>query len=149
MSSQFTRVTLSHELEHALRSRMTVRVCPKRARLYQQGTPAVGIYLVETGAVRVLLPAGENQSQLLEVVGAGAIPGLSESMSGDNYRVTAEAEETTTLAFIDRKNFLEFSGRPPRFLHAGDAAVKRKLAPAAITSSEESARTPDVRGDGR
>lgn len=115
MSSQFTRVTLSHELEHALRSRMTVRVCPKRARLYQQGTPAVGIYLVETGAVRVLLPAGENQSQLLEVVGAGAIPGLSESMSGDNYRVTAEAEETTTLAFIDRKNFLEFLEGHPDF----------------------------------
>ena len=108
MSSEFTRARLSQELEQALRGTMISRVFPKGARLYQQGTAAVGIYLVETGAVRVWLPTGKNQSQLLEVVGAGSILGLSESMSGDKYRVTAEADEQTTAAFIARKSFLEF-----------------------------------------
>lgn len=108
MSSEFTRTRLSQELQQALRGMMTSRVFPKGATLYRQGTAAAGIYLVETGAVRVLLPAGENQNQLLEVAGAGAILGLSESMSGDKYRVTAEAGEPTTAAFIARKNFVEF-----------------------------------------
>jgi CRP-like cAMP-binding protein len=34
--------------------------------------------------------------------------GLSESMSGESYRITAEAGEQTTAAFIPRADFLEF-----------------------------------------
>lgn len=108
MRSEFTQPRLSQEMEQALHGLMTSHVFPRGAALYQQGTVAAGIYLVEKGAVRVLLPAGENQTQLLEVVGAGAILGLSESMSGDRYRVTAEADEQTIAAFIPRKNFLDF-----------------------------------------
>ena len=108
MRSEFTQPRLSQEMEQALRGLMTSHVFPRGAALYQQGTVAAGIYLVEKGAVRVLLPAGENQNQLLEVVGAGAILGLSESMSGDRYRVTAEADEQTIAAFIPRKIFLDF-----------------------------------------
>ena len=108
MSSDFERAMLSEELEHALREMMTPREFPKGATLYQQGMPADGIYLVETGSVRVLLPSGENQNQLLEVVRPGAILGLSESMAGDKYRVSVEANEPTTAAFVARKDLMEF-----------------------------------------
>jgi len=108
VSSEFTGARLSQELEQALRGTMTSLVFPQGATLYRQGTTATGIYLVEKGAVRVLLPTGENQNQLLEIAGAGSVLGLSESLSGDTYRVTAEADEPTTAAFIARKNFLEF-----------------------------------------
>ena len=115
MSSEFAGARLSQDLEQALLSRMTARVCSRGSKLYQKGTAAVGIYLVKSGSVRMLLPAGEDESQLLEVAGAGAILGLSESMSGDHYRVTAVAEETTTVAFIDRENFLKFLDEHPDF----------------------------------
>ncbi|MGA9642354.1 MAG: cyclic nucleotide-binding domain-containing protein [Terriglobales bacterium] len=108
MSSEFARSRLSQELEQALRPIMTPVVFPKGATLYEHGTEAAGIYLVESGSVRVLIPAPENQKQLLEVVHAGAILGLSESMAGDHYRVTAEAEEPTTAAFITRQGFCDF-----------------------------------------
>ena len=107
MSSEFTRERLSEELEQALRPMMTPRVFPKDATLYREGTLAAGIYLVETGAVRVLLPASDKQSQLLNVARAGAILGLSESISGESYRVTVEAEEQTTAAFIARKSLVD------------------------------------------
>ena len=68
---------------------------------------ATGIYLVEAGTVRVLLPASDQQRQLLEVAHPGAILGLSESLSGESYRVTVEAEERTTAAFVARKGFVE------------------------------------------
>jgi CRP-like cAMP-binding protein len=86
---------------------MSPRIFSKGATLYREGTVAAGIYLVEKGAVRVLLPAPDHLRQLLEVAPAGAILGLSESLSGESYRVTVEAEEQTTAAFIARKNLLE------------------------------------------
>ena len=63
---------------------------------------------MESGEVRVLLSAGQSQRQLLEVVGPGTVLGLSESMSGEKYRITAEAGEPTTAAFIPREELLEF-----------------------------------------
>src|SRR3984893_3423690 len=53
-------------------------------------------------------PTGQSQKQLLEVVGPGTMLGLSESMSGERYRITAEAGEQTTAAFVPREQFLEF-----------------------------------------
>lgn len=67
-----------------------------------------GIYLVESGAVRVLLSNGGLQKQLLNVAGPGTMLGLSESMSGEKYQNTAEAVEPTLAVFIPREELLEF-----------------------------------------
>ena len=63
---------------------------------------------MESGEVRVLLPTGQNGKQLLEVVGPGTMLGLSENMTGENYRVTAEAGDETMAVFIPRDEFLNF-----------------------------------------
>ena len=108
MSSQPTPGKLSPDLLQALHGIKSVRLFPKGATLFQQGSAVAGVYLVESGEVRVLLPTGPNQKQLLEVVGPGTLLGLSESMSGERYRITAEAGDQTTAAFIPREQFLEF-----------------------------------------
>jgi|SRR5271163_507113 len=108
MSSQPTPVKLHPDLLQALHGIKTVRAFPKGATLFQQGAVVTGVYLVETGEVRVLLPTGPHEKQLLEVVGPGTMLGLSESMSGETYRTTAEADDQTTVAFLPRKEFLEF-----------------------------------------
>ena len=108
MSSQPTPGKLSPDLLQALQGIKSVRRFPKGATLFQQGSAVTGVYLVERGEVRVLLSTAQSQRQLLEVVGAGTMLGLSESMSGDRYRVTAEAGGPTTAAFIPRAEFLEF-----------------------------------------
>lgn len=108
MTPDFSRARLSQDLEHALHDRMISRKFAKGAVLYEHGTPAAGIYLVQQGSVRVLLTTPDNQRQLLEVVGAGAVLGLSESMCGDRYRVTAEAEEPATTQFVARDSFIDF-----------------------------------------
>ena len=107
MSSEFSRASLSVELDQALRTVTTPRIFSTGATLYREGTVATGIYLVEAGAVRVLLPASDQQRQLLEVAHPGAILGLSESLSSESYRVTVEAEERTTAAFVARKSLIE------------------------------------------
>ena len=108
MSSEFVRVRLSQEMEESLRQVMTRREFVEGAALYKQGASAAGVYLVERGAVRVLLSTGEDKNQLLEVVGEGTLLGLSDSMAGEHYRVTAVAGEPTTAAFIKREAFLDF-----------------------------------------
>jgi CRP/FNR family transcriptional regulator, cyclic AMP receptor protein len=99
---------LSPDLLQALHGIKSVQRSPKGATLFQQGSAVAGVYLVESGEVRVLLSAGQSQKQFLEVVGPGTLLGLSESMTGEKYRITAEAGEQTTAAFIPREEFLGF-----------------------------------------
>ena len=108
MPSQPSPDKLSPELLEALRGIKTVQQFPRGAVLFQKGSPVTGVYLVESGEVRILLPTGNRQHQLLEVAGPGTILGLSESMGGEDYRVTAEAGNQTTAGFIPRQEFLEF-----------------------------------------
>jgi CRP-like cAMP-binding protein len=78
------------------------------AILFQCGSAAAGIYLIESGQVRLLLPTGSTQKQLVEVVGPGILLGLSENMSGEKHRTTAETGEQTAAVFIPREEFLVF-----------------------------------------
>jgi len=106
MSSDLTRARLSQEFEQALRPLMTQRIFPKGVTLYRYGMVAEGLYVIESGSVRVLLPVSDNQTQLLEVAGEGAILGLSEALSGEKYRVSVEAYEQTRVSFVARKDFV-------------------------------------------
>ncbi len=108
MSSQSTPRKLSPDLLQALQGISSIQRFPKGATLFQQGSAVTGVHLVESGEVRVLLTAGQSQQQLLEIIGPGTMLGLSESMSGGKYRITAEAGNETTVAFIPRERFLEF-----------------------------------------
>jgi CRP-like cAMP-binding protein len=108
VSSQPMLNNFSSELVQALGEIKSVRVFPKGSTLFQQGSIVTGIYLIESGEVRILLPTAQNQKQLLEIVGPGAVLGLSESMSGESYRITAESVEETVVGFVPRERFLGF-----------------------------------------
>ena len=99
---------LSPDLLQALQGVKPVRRFPKGATLIEQASMATGVYVVKSGEVRVLLPTGPNESQLLEVAGPGTMLGLSENVTGENYRITAEAGDETTAIFIPRREFLNF-----------------------------------------
>ncbi len=99
---------LSPDLWHALHGIKSIRVYPKGSRLFQRGGSVNGVYVIESGEVRLLLPTAPHRQQLLAIAGPGVILGLSESMTGDNSRITAEAGDHTTVAFVPRDSFLEF-----------------------------------------
>jgi CRP-like cAMP-binding protein len=82
MSSQPMPGRLSPDLLQALQGVKPVRRFPKGATLIQQTTMATGVYVVASGGVRVLLPTGPNERQLLEVAGPGSMLGLSENVTG-------------------------------------------------------------------
>lgn len=115
MAPEFARVRVSWELEEALQALLTPHVFPGGATLFRQGAEAGGIYLVKQGAVRVLLPNTQNQHQLLEIVGPGTVLGLSDTVAGARYRVTAEAEHQATAGFVEREVLLSFLGAHREF----------------------------------
>jgi CRP-like cAMP-binding protein len=98
---------LSPDLLQALHEIKSIRLLSCGAMLFEQGAIAAGVYLVESGQIRVLLPTVHSNLQLLELVGTGGILGLSESLSGLNHRVSAEAVGDTRVAFVAREHFQE------------------------------------------
>jgi CRP-like cAMP-binding protein len=99
---------VNSDLLQALRERNATQLFPKGATLFHQGSEVTGVFLLETGEARVLLTTGQNRKQLLEVVGPGTMLGLSETISGERYRTTAEAGESTSAIFLPREMFLAF-----------------------------------------
>ncbi len=59
---------VSPELLQALDAIKSVQRFSKGATLFHEGSAATGVYLVEGGEVRILLPDGQNEKQVLEVV---------------------------------------------------------------------------------
>jgi CRP-like cAMP-binding protein len=108
MSSQHIPDRFGVDPWQALHGIKLVRVYPKGATLFEHGTAVNGVYVVESGEVRVLLPTGEGCHQLLETAGPGTILGLSETMSGDRHRVTARAGDHALVSFIPRERFVDF-----------------------------------------
>lgn len=108
MSSQPMPGKLSSDLVNALRTVKAARFFPKGTALFQPGATVLGLYLVDSGEVRVLLPTGPGQRQLLQVVGPGSPLGLSECMNGGKYRIAAEAGDDATVSFVRREEFLGF-----------------------------------------
>jgi CRP-like cAMP-binding protein len=100
---------LSPELLEALDDIKSLCVFRRGACLFQRGSQVMGVYLVESGEVRVLLPTGATR-QHLETVGPGAVLGLSESMTGEKHRTTAEAGVETAVAYIPREILVAFLG---------------------------------------
>lgn len=76
--------------------------------LFREGQPCAGLYLLEKGQVRLLLPVRPKQHKIFEVAGPGAVLGLSEVMSGMPHKLTAEAAEPVEVAYIERMALMKF-----------------------------------------
>jgi CRP-like cAMP-binding protein len=97
---------LSPGLLQALQQIKTPHVLSEGATLFQQGSTAKDVYLVESGKVRILFSTGQGQRQLLEAVGAGSMLGLGEIMGGTTHRATAVACGAAQASSIPREKLL-------------------------------------------
>ncbi len=98
------------DLWQALGALKTRRVFPQGSTLFQRGSPARGVYRIEKGEVRVLLPSSAHAQPAFEMAGPGAVLGLSESMSGVNHKLTALAASHTEVSYVDGQDLMNFLG---------------------------------------
>ncbi len=76
--------------------------------LFSSSAPANAVYLVEQGRVKLVLTPPLKSGKPFEVVGPGAVLGLSEVMSGSRYNLSAEATEEVHTSFVQRGVLLDF-----------------------------------------
>lgn len=97
---------LQFNLWQALQKLESVPVDIKREPLFRQGQRSRGIYMVEAGEVKLLLSSEAGTVEKLEIAGPGSVLGLSETVSGGEHKLTAEAGENARISHIDRESFL-------------------------------------------
>jgi CRP/FNR family transcriptional regulator, cyclic AMP receptor protein len=81
---------------------------PKGAILFVEGEAPRGIFIVYKGRVKLSICASDGRIFILKIAEAGEVLGLSASVSGKSYELTAETVEPCQIHFIKRAEFLRF-----------------------------------------
>ncbi len=104
---------LSPEAREAFQSITETRIYAPGSSILRQGDPALGLFIVQAGLVRVLhlTPAGKPVG--VRMASGAEILGLNEVITGDRYRQSAEAVEQTRLEYVPRKRFVPFLFQHP------------------------------------
>jgi len=76
--------------------------------LFQEGQPSRGVFLLCRGRAKLSISSEQGHCLLLRIAGPGEMLGLSASLSGFRYELTAEAADPVQVAFIRRKDLLSF-----------------------------------------
>jgi CRP/FNR family cyclic AMP-dependent transcriptional regulator len=91
---------------------------PAGSNLFLENEPAKGIYLICSGKVKLSVSSRGGKTLILQLAGPGEILGLSASMSGIPYEVSAETLHPSKVVFISREDFLQFVKRFPEVYRA-------------------------------
>ena len=83
-------------------------VYPSGAVLFVEGQAPRGVYVICSGKVKLSASSADGKKLILKVAEPGEVLGLSASITGKNYDVTAETVEPCQVNFIRREEFLSF-----------------------------------------
>lgn len=112
--------------------------------VFQEGALAFGLHIVCQGKVKVTGKAPCGKRQILKILGAGEVLGEEALFSDGSYTAFARTLEPSTLAFVPKESFLEFTVAYPGVtlqlvekLSRELVAFQGKLIEVAYESSEE------------
>jgi CRP/FNR family transcriptional regulator len=75
--------------------------------LYHEGTPALGLYVVCQGRIKVGRRTGGGRELILRLVDPGGVLGEEALIEGNGYVGTARALEDSRVAFVSREDLLQ------------------------------------------
>jgi CRP/FNR family cyclic AMP-dependent transcriptional regulator len=93
---------------HAFDAIKEITVVPRGATLFTEGRNSRGIFVLCEGRAKLSICAENGKRLMLRVAGPGEVLGLSASMSGKRYEVSAEMLDSSQVAFVRRRNLLRF-----------------------------------------
>jgi len=86
---------------------------PAHTTLFAETQPSTGIYIVLEGEVRLSINSQDGRRLSFRIAKAGEVLGLSSTVSGKDYEMTAETLYPAKVAQVSRQVFLQFLGRHP------------------------------------
>jgi CRP/FNR family cyclic AMP-dependent transcriptional regulator len=81
---------------------------PPGAVLFVEGQMPRGIFVICKGSVKLSINSPSGRTMIVKLAEAGEVLGLSASISGKPYEVTAETIDPCQVNFVKREDFLEF-----------------------------------------
>jgi len=81
---------------------------PRGTVLFREGHPARGIFVLCEGRAKLSIGSESGRSLVLRIAGPGEVLGLSASLSGGAYEVSAEVMDNARVAMVRRKDLLRF-----------------------------------------
>lgn len=92
----------------AFNSIKSMLLCERGSVLFREGQPARGVFVLCEGRVKLSVCSDSGRRLVLRIAGPGEVLGLSASLSGSPYEVTAETLDNARVAQVKRKDLLRF-----------------------------------------
>lgn len=86
---------------------------PAHTVLFSETQPSTGVWIVLEGEVRLSINSHEGRRLSFRIARAGEVLGLSSTVSGNVYEMTAETLYPAKIAQVTRRSFLQFLCRHP------------------------------------
>ncbi|HXG91041.1 MAG TPA: Crp/Fnr family transcriptional regulator [Blastocatellia bacterium] len=99
---------LPDELLKMLENLKYATVFPKGAVLFVEGQSPRGTFILCTGRVKLSTCSGDGKAIITQIAEVGEVLGLSATISGQPYEVTAETLSPCQVNFIKREDLLRF-----------------------------------------
>jgi len=108
-ASVLARVPIFSELSDAELKFLSDRAVPRRygsgELIFSEGDPCAGLYIVETGDVRIFKTSAGGREQVLTIEHAGNSVAELPIFDGGNYPASASAATDSVLLFVSRNDF--------------------------------------------
>ena len=86
----------------------TLQLFQRGTFLFREGQPARGIFLLCAGRVRLTVSAESGKRLVVRGASPGEVLGLSATLAGGAFEVSAEALEDCRVALVKRKELVRF-----------------------------------------
>ena len=86
----------------------TFETFPKGFILFREGQPARGVFLICQGRIRLSVNSEAGHRLVVRIVSVGEALGMSATLAGAGYEVTAEAIDSVVVTYVRRKELLHF-----------------------------------------
>jgi CRP/FNR family transcriptional regulator len=131
MAALLRRIPIFAELDDAaldrLAARCVARSVPARTVLFTAGEPCRGLYIVESGRVRIYRLSAEGREQVLHIEGPGRPVAELPLFDGGAYPASAVTLEDSRLLFLPRADFEHAYRTSPDVAHAIIRALGKRL----------------------
>jgi CRP/FNR family transcriptional regulator len=83
-------------------------VYPKGAMLFVEGQTPRGVFVICAGRTKLSTCSSDGKTLITQIAEPGEVLGLSATISGKPYEVTAETLDPCQINFVRREDFLKF-----------------------------------------
>jgi len=84
----------------------TQKKLKKNQIIFLEGNRPLGVYSITSGRIKIYKTGVEGKDQIIQILKSGDLMGYRAMLSEEQYPVSAETLEETTLCFIPKKDFI-------------------------------------------